>query len=192
MRSDYAACLRTVNDLLSRIPPYELYMSHRLLRSSRESKSIYEHVYLQSDADKVERIRTSWLQDLRFYKHMLYKINLPLAVCVELSICDTVGVVVGFFFNFNALAFENIPPTKSGYPGNNRTVEDDVMKTGLVTDDAKKNRLDAQRSWTSKSDGWANVKIPRPTTRSQQVNRWSITDIVLSEIRFRMNYEDSL
>ena len=97
MRSDYAACLRTVNDLLSRIPPYALYMSYRLLRSSMESKSIYEHVYLQSDADKVERIRTSWLQDLHFYKHMLYNINMPLAVRVELSVCDTVGVVVGFF-----------------------------------------------------------------------------------------------
>ena len=167
MRWDNRACLRTVNDVLSQIPPFALYMSHRLLRSSRESKSIYEHVYLQSDEDIMERIRTSWLQDLCCYKHMLYNINLPLAVHVELSVCDTVGVVVVFFFLLNFSA----PPTKSGYPGNNRTVEDDVMKTGLVTDDAKKNGLDAQRSWASKSDGWANVKIPQPPTRSEEVNR---------------------
>ena len=97
MRTDYATCLRTVNDVLSRIPPYALYMSHGL-RSSRESASLYEHVYLQSDADVVERLRTSWLQDLWFYKHMLHNINLPPAVRVELSFCDEfVGVHVSPF-----------------------------------------------------------------------------------------------
>ena len=108
MRSDFAACLRTVNEVLSQIPPYALYTSHRLLRSSRDTKSIYEIVYLQSDTDIGERIRTSWLQDLHFYKHMLYNINLPFAVRVELSVCDMVGVVVLFCFNFNAQAFSYI------------------------------------------------------------------------------------
>ena len=87
MRTDYAACLRTVNDVLSQIPPYALYMSCSRLQSSRESASLYQHVYLQSDADVVERLRTSWLQDLYFYKDMLH-INLPSAVSVELSFCD--------------------------------------------------------------------------------------------------------
>ena len=97
MRTDYAACLRTVNDVLSRIPPYALYMSGTL-RSSRESASLYEHVYLQSDADVVERLRTSWLQDLYFYKDMSYNINLPSAVRVELSVCDeSLGVHVSPF-----------------------------------------------------------------------------------------------
>ena len=88
MRTDYATCLRIVNDVLSQIPPYALYMSCGHLRSSRESVSLYEHVYLQSDADVVERLRTSWLQDLCFYKDMSYDINLPSAVRVELSVCD--------------------------------------------------------------------------------------------------------
>ena len=88
MRTDYAACLRTVNDVLSRIPPYALYMSVGTLRSSRESASLYEDVYLQSDADVMERLTTSWLQDLLFYKHMLHDINLQSAVHVELSFCD--------------------------------------------------------------------------------------------------------
>ena len=97
MRTDYAACLRTVNDILSRIPPYALYMSCGL-RSSRESASLYEHVYLQSDADVMERLTTSWLQDLYFYKDMSYNINLPAAVRVELSVCDEgVGVHVSPF-----------------------------------------------------------------------------------------------
>ena len=69
MRSDYTACLRTVNDLLSRIPPYALYMSYRLLRSSMESKSIYEHVYLQSDADKVGRIINLELPGFSFQRN---------------------------------------------------------------------------------------------------------------------------
>ena len=97
MRTDYASCLRTVNDVLSRIPPYALYMSHSHLLSSRESASLYEHVYLQSDADVVERLRTSWLQDLWFDKDMSYNINLPPAVRVELSVCDEFGVRVSPF-----------------------------------------------------------------------------------------------
>ena len=98
MRTDYAACLRTVNDVLSRIPPYALYTSHLTLRSSRESASLYEHVYLQSDADVMERLRTSWLRDLYFSKDMSYNINVPPAVRVELSVCDEVrGVRVSPF-----------------------------------------------------------------------------------------------
>ena len=98
MRTDYAACLRIVNDVLSRIPPYALYMSHDFLRSSRESTSLYKHVYLQSDTDVVERLTTSWLQDLYFYKDMSYNINLPAAVRVELSVCNEgLGVRVSPF-----------------------------------------------------------------------------------------------
>ena len=98
MRTDYAACLRTVNDVLSRIPPYALYMSILNIQSSGESTSLYEHVYLQSDADVVERLRTSWLRDLRFSKHMLYTIIMPSAVRVELSVCDEdVGVEISPF-----------------------------------------------------------------------------------------------
>ena len=88
MRTDYAACLITVNDLLSRIPPFALYMSLGFIKSSRESMSLYEQIYLQSDADVMQRLRTSWLLDLHFYKDMLHNINLPLAVHVELSFCD--------------------------------------------------------------------------------------------------------
>ena len=98
MRTDYAACLSTVNDVLSQIPPFALYVSGPYLQSSSESKSLYEQVYLQSDADIVERILTSWLQDLSFHKDMLYNINVPLAVHVELSFCDEIpGVYISPF-----------------------------------------------------------------------------------------------
>ena len=97
MRMDYAACLRTVNNVLSLIPPFALYMRGPILKSSRESVSLYERVYLQSDADVVERLRTSWLLDLQFYKDMSYNINPPLAVHVELSVCDNYDVPVSPF-----------------------------------------------------------------------------------------------
>ena len=98
MRTDYAACLSIVNDVLSQISPFTLYMSRDTLLSSREPTSLYEHIYLQSDADVMERVRTSWLQDMCFYKNMLYNINLPLAVRVELSFCDEIiGVHVSPF-----------------------------------------------------------------------------------------------
>ena len=97
MRTDYAACLHTVNDVLSRIPPFALYMCGPHLLSSRESASLYEDVYLQSNADVMERLRTSWLQNLNFYKDMSYNINLSSAVRVELSVCDYFGVRVSPF-----------------------------------------------------------------------------------------------
>ena len=98
MRTDYAACLKTVNDVLSQIPPFGLYMSDGRLLSSRESVSLYERVYLQSDADVVERLRTSWLLDLYFYKGMSCNINMPLAIYVELSVChERLGVWVSPF-----------------------------------------------------------------------------------------------
>ena len=98
MRTDYAACLRTVNDVLSRIPPYALYRSDGHLLSSRESTSLYEHVYIQSDADVVKRLTTAWLRDLHFYKDMFHDIYLPSAVHIELSFCDEiVGVRVSPF-----------------------------------------------------------------------------------------------
>ena len=98
MRTDYAASLSTVHDVLSSIPPFALYTSGNLLQSSSESKSLYEHVKLQSDADVIERAKTSWLQDLHFHKNMLYNIQLPLAIDIELSFCDKrVGVDVSPF-----------------------------------------------------------------------------------------------
>ena len=98
MRTNYVSCLRTVNDVLSRIPPFALYMSCYTLLSSKESASLYEHVYLQSDADVVERLTTSWLIDLYFFKEMFYNINLPSAVRVELSFSDELmGVRVSPF-----------------------------------------------------------------------------------------------
>ena len=98
MRKDYAACLRTINDVLSQIPPYAQYMSDGLLLSSRESASLYEDIYLKSDAEVIKRLRTSWLLDLNFSMHMSYSIYLPAAVRVELSVCDeVVGVFVSPF-----------------------------------------------------------------------------------------------
>ena len=81
-QTDYAACLSTVNDVLSRIPPYALYMSG-FLHSSRESTSLYERVYLESDTNDMERLRTSWLTDMKF--SMTFYNIVPLAVRIELD-----------------------------------------------------------------------------------------------------------
>ena len=96
MKVDYTACLRAVNNVLSRIPPYALYMSGGEIVSSNESKSLYEQIYQESDIDIMKRTRTSWLMDLRFTKDMLETV--PLAIHVELSFCDPeLGVKVSPF-----------------------------------------------------------------------------------------------
>ena len=96
MKGDYTACLRTVNDVLSNIPPYALYMSAGIIQSSNESKSLYRHIYQKSDTDIMDRVRTSWLMDLQFTKDMLEKV--PLAIHVELSFCDPgIGVFISPF-----------------------------------------------------------------------------------------------
>ena len=96
MKGDYTACLRTVNNVLSRIPPYALYMSAGEIISSNKSKSLYEQIYQESDIDIMKRTRTSWLIDMRFMQDMLD--NVPLAIHIELSFCDPViGVKVSPF-----------------------------------------------------------------------------------------------
>ena len=87
MRTDYSACLSTVSDVLPQIPPFALYMSHLTLQPFSESKSLNEHIYIQSDAEVAERVGTSSLrlQDLCFYKDIMYNINLPLVVHVDFS-----------------------------------------------------------------------------------------------------------
>ena len=96
MKADYTACLRTVNDVLSRIPPYSMYMSGGKIVSSNESKSLYGQIYQESDTDIMKRTRTSWLMDMHFTKDMLDTV--PLAIHVELSFCDPeLGVKVSPF-----------------------------------------------------------------------------------------------
>ena len=96
IKADYIACLSTVNDVLSRIPPYALYASDVVINSSNESKFMYGYVYQKSDTDIMERARTSWLMDLRFTKDMLD--NVPYAIHVELSFCDQIlGLFVSPF-----------------------------------------------------------------------------------------------
>ena len=60
---------------------------------------------------------------------------------------------------------------------------------GLVAGSAKTNRLDAEGSCASRSDGWANVNISQPPTRSEAINRWLNTNIAISEMKFGVNYE---
>ena len=96
MKADYKACLRTVNNLLSRIPRYALYISDGEILSSNESKSLYEYIYEVSNNDIIERSKTSWLMDLKFSKDMLDSV--PLAIHEELSFCDPViGVRISPF-----------------------------------------------------------------------------------------------
>ena len=96
MKADYTACLRTVNNVLSRIPPFALYMSGYIIQSSDESKSLYGQIHKDSDNDFMDRASTSWLMDLRFTKDMLGMV--PSAIHIELSFCDPdIGVDVSPF-----------------------------------------------------------------------------------------------
>ena len=96
MKADYTDCLRTVNNVLSRIPPFALYMSGDNIQSSDESKSLYGQIHKDSENDFMDRASTSWLMDLRFTKELLN--NAPLAVHIELSFCDPrIGVYISPF-----------------------------------------------------------------------------------------------
>ena len=86
MKADYTACLRVVNEVQSKIPPFALFMSAGIIQTSKESKSLYAQVYRESDTDIMKKTRTSLLMDLRFTKNMSG--NVPLAIYVELSFCD--------------------------------------------------------------------------------------------------------
>ena len=62
---DYASCLRTVNDVLSCIPPFAMYMSG-INRASLEAKILYIDMYFDSDIPMTRKSRTAWLLDLKF------------------------------------------------------------------------------------------------------------------------------
>ena len=61
MKCDYTSVLRTVNQVLSSIPPYALYYSGGTICSRNQTKTLYTEMFLNSDMATAERARTSWL-----------------------------------------------------------------------------------------------------------------------------------
>ena len=93
---DYSSCLKTVNDVLSRIPPYAMYISWNWYHSNIDARVLSCIKYFESNTTILKRLKSAWLFDLYFHKNQTE--NLPLAIQIELNHCDDIlGVSISPF-----------------------------------------------------------------------------------------------
>ena len=86
MKGDYLSTLSTVNDVLSRMPPYALYYSAVRQKSvSSDVKQLYLDMCMSSNISTSEKARTAWLFDLMINKDAP---NMPLAIQIEQHFCE--------------------------------------------------------------------------------------------------------
>ena len=79
---NFLSCIRTVNDMLSCIPPFALYMCV-MNRSSPEAKTFYIERYFRSEIPVTKKASMTWLFDL--YVFLNNADILPLAIQIEMK-----------------------------------------------------------------------------------------------------------
>ena len=86
MRRDFSSTLDIVNQVLSDIPPYAMYICQNKIIASNEDKELYVSILQDSDTSVTERAKKAWLFPLFFSKNM--SDSLPLGMKIELYFCD--------------------------------------------------------------------------------------------------------
>ena len=84
-KRDFTSALSIVNQLLSSIPPFALYVSRHDSFLLPETSQLYVDMFMNSSTT-IERARKAWLMPLRFEKCMADIV--PLAIQIELYFCD--------------------------------------------------------------------------------------------------------
>ena len=89
-KEEYASCLKIVNEVLSIIPPFAMYMSGNVNVSSQEAKCLYTDMYFDSEDSATQKARTAWLFNMTFSRDGMryYKDILPLAIQIEIRFAD--------------------------------------------------------------------------------------------------------
>ena len=64
MKGSLLSTLDYVNNVLSSIPPFAMYMSDTKIRTGNESKQLYANMFLDSNVPISQRARKAWLFDL--------------------------------------------------------------------------------------------------------------------------------
>ena len=85
-QKDYGRSLKTINDMLSSIPPYALYYSVGVIKSSDDCKRLYVDRFAIRDSDTICRANEAWLVDFHiFFTEYSF---VPRAIQIELDFCD--------------------------------------------------------------------------------------------------------
>ena len=92
-KRDYISSLRIVNDVLSSIPPYALFLTYSResghdAQTPVEAEQLYVDKFLHSERSTIERAREAWLGDLVVWKSQTNE--MPLAIQIELWFWDPV------------------------------------------------------------------------------------------------------
>ena len=86
LRRDFLSTLDIVNQVLSAIPPFAMYMRENTFIACNEDKELYVNMFLDSDTSISERAKKTWLFSLYFTKNM--SDSLPLGLKIELYFSD--------------------------------------------------------------------------------------------------------
>ena len=106
-KQDFTSALKTVNNVLSSIPPFYLCISNHDPYKRREAEQLYAEKFMNSGLTVMERAREAWLTPLRFHKYMMDVV--PLAIQIELYFSDnflSTPVCVKSFVMLYYLAFQ--------------------------------------------------------------------------------------
>ena len=94
MRKDFSSTLDIVNQVLSNIPPYAMYVYNDKIIASNEDKELYASILLDSVTSVIERAKKAWMFCLCFNKDMSGL--LPLGINIELYFTDKYIVLTPF------------------------------------------------------------------------------------------------
>ena len=85
MKRDFSSTLDIVNQVLSNITPYAMYIFHDNMIACNEDTELY--VNMSQNTTVTERAKIAWMFCLFFSKDMT--VSMPLGMKIELYFCDT-------------------------------------------------------------------------------------------------------
>ena len=95
MKGDCLSTLNIVNQVLSSIPPYAIYMK-RSSNEHDESTQLYVDMFLDSDTTVIQRARKAWLLDFLLTMDMIDSELIPIGIKIELYFSNMVVIFSPF------------------------------------------------------------------------------------------------
>ena len=102
MKCNYFSTLNIINQVLSNIPPYVMYIPNVKIGDiemqivSNEAEQLYVDMFMDSDTTVVQRARKAWMSSLHFPKDMINTELMPLGIKIELYFTDAILILSPF------------------------------------------------------------------------------------------------
>ena len=102
IKCNYFSTLNIINQVLSNIPPYVMYIPNvkigdiEIQNVSNEDEKLYVDMFMDSDTTVVQRARKAWMSNLHFPKDMINSELMPLGIKIELYFTHTIVILSPF------------------------------------------------------------------------------------------------